>query len=852
MRAQVRPADAAAPEPALLQAATVSIDERTVPLAEFDAGSAAAAVGASTDANTDTDANAGAKAANGVIGEPSLPVDADDERTQPLAPQIALPSPPAPAPGISFDAVRLRQLHRGAPYTLLLSVFSCVAAATVLAGRTAWPVLAAWLGGGLLLSVLMGLDHRRTRAKLDDAAALQRWEWRLAAALLLQGGLWLLLFAATPLHSSPERTPLQLLAFATTFTATVVFATSLRSFLALVPLTALGQLLWMVRSQPGLAEAIFVSALYAVVLATGLLSFRRVLLAGVEASRERRALMAEQAALFDGSLVGMAHVREGIFVRVNRELARIYGLPQEEIEGASTRIVYPDEASWQQAAAAAQTRHPADRFSYERAYNRPDGKRSYLRVQARVIIGSEHRNDRIYSVIDITESRKAEKVLAAREQAYRSLAETYRVITSTAPGLVWATDAAGAYTFLGERGCIDIYGVAAAEAAGKSLSGLVRDPLSADDIAAFDRMLAGEMLRDHVSEIVRHDGRHLFISTSGGPLYDAEGRIAGACGISIDVSGRERDAAALQGAQQMMTSAVESLSDGFALFGADGCVSLCNHRFAELMEAGKPMEDMIGMHISDVVRYRLRHGQVIPPEYLGDEAAWIAARMRHHQEANGVPSQYQLSDGRWIQTTKRRTPDGGVVGIYTDITALKRTEEAVRVLAQHDALTGLPNRRLLEDRLAQALTRAKRESSLVGLLLIDLDGFKPVNDRHGHRAGDEALRVVAQRLRDCVRAADTVARFGGDEFVIVLDTLASAADAGAVAAKVIEALARPIEPLWMPAPAQVALQIGGSVGIGIYPQDGTEPDTLMRHADAAMYKAKEAGRGRFVYHSPPA
>ena len=776
----------------------------------------------------------------------------DDEPTLPFAPQVALPPPTAPIPSISFDAVRLRQLHRGMPYTLLLSVFSCVAVATVLAGHTSWAVLEAWLGGGLLLAALMGIDHRRTRARIEDLAALRRWEWRLAGALLLQGGLWLLLFVATPLTAAIEPTPVQLLAFATTFTATVVFATSLRSFMALVPLTALGQWLWMAHLQPGLAERIFIAALYAVVLLTGLLSFRRVLLAGVGASRERRVLMAEQAAVFDSSLVGMAHIRAGIFVRVNQELARIYGIAQAELEGGSTRLVYPDEASWMQAVAAARTRHHGDRFSYERTYTRPDGKRCQLRVQARVIVGSEHLNDRIYSVIDITESRKAEQVLAAREQAYRSLAETYRVITSTAPGLVWATDATGAYTFLGERGCLDIYGVAATEAAGKCISDLVRDPLPARDLAAFSRMLTGEVLRDHVCEIVQFSGRHLFISTSGGPLYDAEGRIAGACGISIDVTGRERDAAALQRTQQMVTSAVESLSDGFALFGADGCVSLCNRRFAELMEHGKPLEDMIGMHISDVVRYRLRHGQIIAPEFLGDEAAWIAARLRHHHEANGVPTQYQLSDGRWIQTTKRRTPDGGVVGIYTDITALKRTEEAVRVLAQHDALTGLPNRRLLEDRLAQALARAKRESSLVGLLLIDLDGFKPVNDRHGHRAGDEVLRVVAQRLRDCVRAADTVARFGGDEFVIVLDSLATAADAGAVAAKVIEALARPIEPVWMTARAQAAFHIGGSVGIGIYPQDGAGPDSLMRHADAAMYRAKDAGRGRFVYYSAPA
>ena len=783
----------------------------------------------------------------------ALPTAANDDAPTVQLEQTAAQAPAAAALAVpGFDAVRLHQIYRNAPYVLLFNLFACVVAATVLAGRIPWSMLSIWIGGGVCLSIALGADLRRSRNHLERDGVLQAWERRLAGGLAIQGALWLLLFVVTQFSAMAERIPLQMLAFAVTFTATVVFATSLRCYLALVPLTASGQLLWMARAQPSLSEAIFVIALYLVVLVTGLLAFRRALLAGVAASRERRVLMAEQAALFDSSMVGMAHIRNGVFVRVNQELARIYGLEKTALEGAPTHLVYIDEASRQDTLDEARARSASGVLSYERMYTRPDGQRRTLRVQARPVAGSDHATDSIFTVIDITASRQSEKVLAAREQAYRALAETYRVITSTAPGLVWATDAAGRYTFLGERGCEEILGMPVADAAGKSFAELVTPVHVEKDRAAFGGLQAGDMMRDHVSEIVKRNGQRAFISTSGGPLYDAAGRISGTCGISIDVTGRECDAAALQRAQQMVSSAVESLSDGFALFGADGRISLCNQRFAGLMEPDKPMQDMLGMHIAEVVRYRLRHGQIIPPEFLGDAAAWMAFRLRHHHEADGVPTQYQVSDGRWIQTTKRRTPDGGVVAVYTDITALKRTEEAVRVLAQHDALTGLPNRRLLEDRLSQALARARRESSMVGLLLIDLDGFKPVNDRHGHRAGDEVLRVVAQRLRDCVRAVDTVARFGGDEFVIVLDSLAHPADAGAVATKVIEALARPIEPVWMTVRATPHFNIGGSVGIAVYPQDGAESERLMRHADAAMYKAKEAGRGRFVYYSAPA
>ena len=623
-----------------------------------------------------------------------------------------------------------------------------------------------------------------------------------------------------------------------------------------MPLLVAGQLLWLTAGQASPAEAVFITALYLAVLLTGLLSFRQVMLAGVAASVARRALQAEDAALFNNSLVGMAHVRDGRFVRVNSEFSRICGLPPEEINGSSIWRLYADEAAWQQSVATA--RSGGGRVSHEHDYIRPDQQRLTLRIHATAIESSAATNinsgsstqpgDHIYTIMDITAARKAEQQLAAREQAYRNLAETYRVITSAAPALIWATDAAGVYSFAGERGSLDILGAPAAQAVGKRVTDLITLP--AQYQAVFIRMLAGETVQDYVSEIVQPNGRRLFISSSGGPVHDAAGNVAGACGISIDITERQHTTAALKQAQAALTNAIESLSDGFALFDANENITMCNRRYAGLMEPGTPQQ-LIGMNLSDMLRSRLRRGQIIPPEYLGDATAWLAARIQHHRDANDKPEQFQTSAGRWIQITKHRTPDGGVVGIYADITTLKRAEDAVRALAQHDALTGLPNRRLLDDRLQQALGRAKRESSMAGLLLLDLDGFKPINDQFGHRAGDEVLRVVALRLKECVRAADTVARVGGDEFVIVLDGLANASDAGAIAAKVIAAIKRPIEPVWMTTRNTPDFLIGASVGISVYPQDGTSAERLMRSADSAMYRAKKAGRGRFTYHAAP-
>src|SRR4029453_2198428 len=178
-------------------------------------------------------------------------------------------------------------------------------------------------------------------------------------------------------------------------------------------------------------------------------------------------------------------------------------------------------------------------------------------------------------------------------------------------------------------------------------------------------------------------------------------------------------------------------------------------------------------------------------------------------------------------------------------TAIERTaaEEKVAYLAQFDTLTGLPNRNLFRDLLALTLTQAKRNDWNVGVMFIDLDGFKTVNDTFGHDAGDRLLVLVARRLQSCVRSGDTVGRFGGDEFGIVLANLARVDDANLVAKDVVDALKLPF------ALDEQEIYVTASLGISVHPGDGDNPETLLKNADIAMYRAKEQGRGNFHFYT---
>jgi len=196
----------------------------------------------------------------------------------------------------------------------------------------------------------------------------------------------------------------------------------------------------------------------------------------------------------------------------------------------------------------------------------------------------------------------------------------------------------------------------------------------------------------------------------------------------------------------------------------------------------------------------------------------------------------------WVTINAARDANGEtlrMVSVARDVTELKRSEQQLQKLAFYDPLTGLANRALLDDRLKMALTAARRGRSMLAVMYIDLDRFKYVNDTLGHPAGDQLLIEISRRLAKPLRASDTVAHMGGDEFTIVLTDLHREEDAVGVAERVIDAVARPV------ALGEETVFVGASVGISFFPRDGKDADALRKHADLALYEAKEAGRGQY-------
>lgn len=267
---------------------------------------------------------------------------------------------------------------------------------------------------------------------------------------------------------------------------------------------------------------------------------------------------------------------------------------------------------------------------------------------------------------------------------------------------------------------------------------------------------------------------------------------------------------------------LESVSDAIVVIDRDWRITFVNSKAAE--EAGKTRDTLIGQDVRQA--YAIETDDPILPMLAQTLYQRIPGRMDYFHQATG----------RWWDVRTTASPDG-LVSFNTDVTERKAAEK----IAQHDPLTGLPNRALLYEYAEHLMSAASREGRQMAFLFFDLDRFKPINDTYGHPAGDAVLKEVARRLHPCLRGGDLVTRIGGDEFVAVLSNIGGADDAAAVARHALDRLRQPY------VVDNQELTVTPSIGISLYPQDGQDTEELIRNADAAMYHAKENGKNDFQF-----
>jgi len=338
--------------------------------------------------------------------------------------------------------------------------------------------------------------------------------------------------------------------------------------------------------------------------------------------------------------------------------------------------------------------------------------------------------------------------------------------------------------------------------------------------------------------INRADGMVRWVWERGAGIFREDGALDAIQGFVEDITSWRENEQALRDAEERYRNIVENAVEGIFQTTPEGRYLSINPALAKIYGYDSP-EEMTGAYL-DIGRQL----------YIDPARRLEFMRLIH---LNGMVSNFESEVYRkngeviWISENAREVRDasGNLLyfeGTVEDVTERKTYETRLTHQATHDTLTGLPNRALFRDRLQQAMRYAEREKGKVSILFIDLDNFKYINDSLGHDAGDSLIRIMAQRLRSCVRDSDTVARLGGDEFVLMLQGAASEDERVSIAmSRILSEVRKPVDIRGR------ELTVTCSMGISVCPEDGNDVDTLLKHADAAMYQAKQAGRDNFQF-----
>lgn len=331
---------------------------------------------------------------------------------------------------------------------------------------------------------------------------------------------------------------------------------------------------------------------------------------------------------------------------------------------------------------------------------------------------------------------------------------------------------------------------------------------------------------------IRKDQSVVWGRLTASAVRDVDGRMLFGVGMVEDITERKKTEEALRESEERYRDLFENANDIVFTHNFGGRFLSVN-RVTESV-TGYTREELLSLNVATL----------LAPEYHRVAAEYLK-KIYEGEEVRPYEIEIIAKDGKRIplEVSERILYKDGrpvlVQGIARDIRERKRAEEAIRRLAFHDSLTGLPNRMLFEDRLRMALSRAQRKKSMLGIMFLDLDRFKVVNDTLGHSEGDRLLQAVASDLTNLVREGDTVARVGGDEFTVLLSEINSVSDAVQVAERILQTLK---QPRFL---GGHEFRVTTSIGVTVYPDDGADAETLLRNADTAMYRAKERGRDNY-------
>jgi len=438
----------------------------------------------------------------------------------------------------------------------------------------------------------------------------------------------------------------------------------------------------------------------------------------------------------------------------------------------------------------------------------------------------------VLTIYDITERKRAEE--DARESN-----ELVKLVLDSVPEAVYGIDLHGKCTFCNPA-CLRLLGYEEpADLYGKDMHELIHHsrpdgtPYPVEECHIYEAFRRGHGTHIDTEVLWRRDGASFSAEYWSHPIH-RDGNVIGTVVTFVNITERKQVEQAIRESEKRYRLLFERNLAGVFRTTMEGRILECNQAAAYMFGYDSPKE-ILATPITDIY------------QMISDRESFLR-RLKSEKSLTNHETKYRRKNGEsaWAMINATLVDDDSgtasfIEGTFVDITERKVAEERVQSLAYFDALTGLPNRTLLRDRLSLALAGARRKKSKVALFFLDLDRFKNINDSLGHSAGDLLLKGAAERLKAWGREQDTIARLGGDEFLVVVNDVKDVADAAVAAQRLMDGLT-----------AEMVIQghslsVSCSLGISIYPEHGTDGETLIKHADAAMYTAKDNGRDNFQF-----